>query len=47
MTKALATLVIAKVEQLFDLLSDKRKICYKMKLNVMLELKMTNPVGHL
>ena len=34
MTKALATLVIAKVEQLFDLLSDKRKNCSKMKLNV-------------
>ena len=34
MTKALATLVIAEVEQLFDLLSDKRKNGSKMKLNV-------------
>ena len=30
MTKALATLVIVKVEQLFNLLSDKRKNCSKM-----------------
>ena len=34
MSKVLATLVIAIVEQLFDLLSDKRKNCSKMKLNV-------------
>ena len=40
MTNVLATLVIAKIEQLFDLLSDKRKNCYKMKLNVDL-----NPYG--
>ena len=40
MTKVLATLALAKVEQLFDLLSDKRKNCSKMKLNVDL-----NPYG--
>ena len=40
MTKVLATLALAKVEQLVDLLSDKRKKCSKMKLNVDL-----NPYG--
>ena len=32
MTQVLATLAIVKVEQLFNLLSDKRKNCSKMKL---------------
>ena len=40
MTMVLATLLIAKVEQLFDLLSDKRTNYSKMKLNVDL-----NPYG--
>ena len=40
MTQVLATLAIVKVEQLFDLLSDKRKKWSKMKLNVDL-----NPYG--
>ena len=40
MTQVLSTLaIIVKVEQLFDLLSDKRKNCSKMKLTVELTYK--------
>ena len=34
MTQVLSILAIVKVEELFGLLSDKRKNCSKMKLNV-------------